>query len=214
MATPEMRAQAPRLVEKVERRLIPERGRAAFRLLSAERSDEIYPILMEEIVTLGFPRALVVTLDLESGEIKPAAGINFSSNYQQKFTAALWQGENPLVGVLRSLKPAIIPKPGAHGRSLYCHPLLFQNRTACWEAERGNRFCLAVQNFHEPGALELGAQVCCTCEMRAYAGAVVVEMPANISERQRNDLRSVINLANGYLSRLFKVDHYYNRMRD
>src|SRR5579859_1289145 len=214
MATPEMRAHTPRLVEKIERRLIPERGRAAFRLLSAERSDEIFPILMEEIVALGFPRALVVTLDLESGEIRPVAGINCSPNYQQKFKTALWQGENQIVGVLRSLKPAIIPKPGAHGRSLYCHPLLYKNRTACWEAERGNRFCLAVQNFHEPGALEIGAQVCRTCEMRAYAGAVIVEIPTNSSERQRGDLRSVIDVANGYLSRLFKVDHYYNRMRD
>src|SRR5215471_1183602 len=208
MATSQMRAQAPQLVPQTENRLVHERGRAAFRLLSAERSDEIYPILMEEIVGLGFPRSLVVSLDLESGEIKPAAAINCNQSYQQKFTTALWQGENSIVGVLRSLKPAVIPKTGTSGRSIYCHPVLFKNRNACWEAERGKRFCLAVQNFYKPGALEISEQLCRTCEMRAYAGAVLVEMPSHTSDRQMNDLRSLIEVANGYLSRLFKVDHY------
>ncbi len=214
MATPEMRAQAPQLVPQAERRLIPERGRAAFRLLSAERSDEIYPILMEEIVALGFTRALVVSLDLETGEIHPVAAINCSPSYQQKFTTALWQGENPIVGVLRSLKPAVIPKAGVSGRSIYCHPLLFKNRNACWEAERGTRSCLAVQNFLKPGALDVSEQVCRSCEMRAYCGAVIAEMPPHPTDRQMTDVRSLIEVANGYLSRLFKVDHYYNRMRD
>ncbi len=214
MATPEMRAQAPQLVPQAERRLIPERGRAAFRLLSAERSDEIYPILMEEIVALGFTRALVVSLDLEAGEIHPVAAINCSPSYQQKFTTALWQGENPIVGVLRSLKPAVIPKAGVSGRSIYCHPLLFKNSNACWEAERGTRSCLAVQNFLKPGALDISEQVCRSCEMRAYCGAVIAEMPPHPTDRQMTDVRSLIEVANGYLSRLFKVDHYYNRMRD
>ena len=214
MATPEMRAQAPQLVPQAERRLIPERGRAAFRLLSAERSDEIYPILMEEIVALGFTRALVVSLDLETGEIHPVAAINCSPSYQQKFTTALWQGENPIVGVLRSLKPAVIPKAGVSGRSIYCHPLLFKNSNACWEAERGTRSCLAVQNFLKPGALDISEQVCRSCEMRAYCGAVIAEMPPHPTDRQMTDVQSLIEVANGYLSRLFKVDHYYNRMRD
>lgn len=209
-----MHARAQQLVPQAERRLIPERGRAAFRLLSAERSDEIFPILLEEAVALGFPRALVVSLDLESGEIRPAAAINCSPSYQQKFTAALWQGEKPIVGVLRTLKPAVIPKSGASGRSVYCHPVLFKNRNACWEVERGNRFCLAVQNYLKPGALDISEQVCRSCQMRAYAGAVIVEMPSHASDRQMSDLRSLIDVANGYLSRLFKVDHYFNRMRD
>jgi len=214
MATPEMHAHAPQLVPQAERRLIPERGRAAFRLLSAERSDEIFPILMEEAVALGFPRALVVSLDLGSGEIKPAAAINCTPSYQQKFTAALWQGENPIVGVLRAQKPAVIPKTGASGRSVYCHPVLFKNRNACWEVERGNRFCLAVRNYSKPGALDISEQVCRSCQMRAYAGAVIVEVPSHVSDRQMSDLRSLIEVANSYLSRLFKVDHYFNRMRD
>jgi signal transduction histidine kinase len=214
MATPEMRGQAPQLVPQSERRLIPEGGRAVFRLLSAERSEEIYPILLEEVVALGFPRGLVVWLDMESGEIKPVAAINCSQNYLQKFTTTHRQGENSIVGVLRSLKPAAVPKAGANGRSIYCHPVLFKNRNVCREAERENRSCLAVQNFHKPGALKTSEQVCPTCEMQAYAGAVLVEMPSQASERQTSDVRSLIEVANGHLSRLFKTDHYRNRMRD
>ena len=50
--------------------------------------------------------------------------------------------------------------------------------------------------------------------MRAYAAAVVVELPARSSERHLAELGNTIDVANSYLSRLFKVDHYYNRMRD
>src|SRR5205823_1592731 len=84
-----------------------------------------------------------------------------------------------------------------------------------WEAERGGRTgCLAVQNFTQPGTLNLQEQVCRTCNMRAYAGVVVVELPRRNNQRQLDDLKAMIELANGYLSRLFKVDHYYNRMRE
>src|SRR5207302_2886834 len=42
----------------------------------------------------------------------------------------------------------------------------------------------------------------------------VVELPARSSERHLAELGNTIDVANSYLSRLFKVDHYYNRMRD
>jgi signal transduction histidine kinase len=50
--------------------------------------------------------------------------------------------------------------------------------------------------------------------MRAYAAAVVVELPKNCTEQALTELGELIELANRYLSRLFKVEHYYNRMRD
>jgi len=46
---------------------------AALRLIAAERPEEIFPILLEEIVFLGFPRAAVLEVDFDSGEIKTAA---------------------------------------------------------------------------------------------------------------------------------------------
>ncbi|MCI0349747.1 MAG: ATP-binding protein, partial [Acidobacteriales bacterium] len=136
-------------------------------------------------------------------------------SYQQRFTTALWQGENAIVGVLRAMQPAVLPKQGTSGRALYCHPIIYRNRNVCWEAERERRFeCLAVANYHAPRRLELQEQVCRTCHMRAYAAAVLVDLNPKTSEREIDQLRQLIELANRYLARLFKVDHYYNRMRD
>src|SRR5437762_1397514 len=41
---------------------------AALRLIAAERPEEILPILLEEIVFLGFPRAAVVEVDFDTAE--------------------------------------------------------------------------------------------------------------------------------------------------
>jgi len=50
--------------------------------------------------------------------------------------------------------------------------------------------------------------------MRSYAALVAVEVPAQGLEREKAELGPLAELANRYLSRLFKVEHYYNRMRD
>ena len=71
----------------------PERGfnqrssgeSAALRLLSADRPDEIFPTLLEEIIFLGFSRALVLDVDFESGEIKPAASLNCDKRFLARF---------------------------------------------------------------------------------------------------------------------------------
>src|SRR5438270_3686855 len=162
----------------VERRAGAANSRAAFRLLSAERSDEIFPILLEEILTLGFARAMVSNLDFDTGEMKPAAAIQCSKSFQQRFSTALWQAENPIIAVLNTMQPAVIPRVTPSGGPLYCHPIIYRNRNLCWEAERGGRTgCLAVQNFTQPGTLNLQEQVCRTWNMRAYAGVVVVDLP-------------------------------------
>jgi signal transduction histidine kinase len=191
------------------------RESAALRLLSAERSDEIFPILLEEIVDSGHVRALALDVDFETGEFKPKAALNCSKTFQQQVSSSLWAHEHPLVGVLNSMQPAVVPGLGQSGGALYCHPLLYRNRNLCWEAERERRHdCLAVHNFHSPRKLRLEEQVCATCHMRAYAAMVVVEVGARPSPAQIKQLRALIELANRYLSRLFKVEHYYNRMRD
>ena len=214
MATAEMRVQAARTLEFVEKRKSAEGGRAAFRLLSAERSDEILPILVEEIVALGCPRALVNWVDLETGDVRPAAQRNCSPTFLRRFTTALFQGNNPIVRILNSRQPGILPK-AAGEPSFYCHPILFRNRKPCWEAERPSRAeCLAVRNFHQPGKLDLQEQECPNCGMRAYAAAVIAELPRRKNEKLVSQVGELIELANGYLSRLFKVDHYYNKMRD
>ena len=64
---------SPRVLEKPVL-LVQERAgeSSALRLLSAERSEEIFPILLEEVVKLGFPRALVLEVDFDDGVVRPA----------------------------------------------------------------------------------------------------------------------------------------------
>src|SRR5256885_2207013 len=216
MATAQMRpaASQPQPLPFRDRRSTSARDRAALRLLSAERSDEVFPILLEEIVNLGFPRALVTQVDFDTGEVKPVASLNCSKAMQRRFTAALWQAENAIIGVLNAMRAVVLPRVNGSA-SLYCHPVLYRNVNPCWEAQRAPRSeCLAVNNQQGSSKLDLETQVCRTCGMRAYAASVVVELPARTSERQLSELGNMIGVANSYLSRLFKVDHYYNRMRD
>ena len=62
--------------------------------------------------------------------------------------------------------------------------------------------------------MNLDEQVCTACQMRGYSGLVAVEVPAKVKETELAKLRTLIVLANRFLSRLFKVEHHYNRMRD
>ncbi len=215
MATPEMRAvNEPAEQEHATPAHRVVRSRAAMRLLAAERADEIFPVLLEEIVGLGFPRAAALTVDLESGAVRAAAALNCSTNFLQALETSLWASENPLVSVLHGMKPAVLTG-FANSSALYCHPLLYRNQNHCWEAQRERRQeCLAVANFRHPRKLQLQEQVCSTCDMRAYAAMVVVGMKGKTPERQLRDAEALIDLGNRYLARLVKVEHYYNRMRE
>ena len=212
MATPELRLQKP---EPAKRRLRVQsrRAPAALRLLQAERSEEVYPILLEEIVALGFERTFIVAVDFETGEVLPSASLNCSKNYLERFRSSLFAAENRLVDVLHSQRPSIVKDSSLHHRSLYCHPILYSNTTVCWESERERRAeCLAVDNAIRRRKMSLESQVCGTCNMRAYAALVAVELPKDSPDLVL--LSNLVEMANRYLSRLFKVEHYYNRMTD
>ena len=212
MATAEMRFQSERLQG---RRASLYRRPAILRLLQAERSEEIFPLLLEEIVSLGYPRAMVLDVNFDTGEVTPAAALKWPRQQMEKFSSALWMTDHPLAGVLNSARPAVLTKSSIHSRPIYVHPILYSNRNLCWEADRvRTASCLAVQNFRREKRIRLEDQVCSTCEMRAYAAAVVVELGKHNSEAALAELGDLIDLANRYLSRLFKVEHYYNRMRD
>jgi len=148
MATPEMRVQAK--MERVpprERRPGTLRRQATLRLLAAERSVEIYPVLLEEIVALGFPRALILGVDFETGEIAPSAALNCSRKLQQQFRTSLYAAEDPIVGILHAGEPAVVPGSGSERRSFYVHPIIYRNRNLCWEADRDHRSdCMAIEN--------------------------------------------------------------------
>src|SRR5215467_7324341 len=146
MATPVLRADAapPAGAVKRERRALFGR-QPALRLLTAERSEEILPILLDEIVQLGYPRSFVMTVDFETGQIQMAASVNCPQKYQKKFNTMLWATEDPLVGILKSGETGVLPNHAASRRPLFCYPMVYRSRARCWEAER-SRFaeCLAV----------------------------------------------------------------------
>ncbi|HET7441665.1 MAG TPA: ATP-binding protein [Terriglobales bacterium] len=185
------------------------------RLLTAERSEEIFPILLEDIVSLGFLKAMVLEVDFENGEIRPAASLAFDKRELSKFRTSLWARENPIVSVLENLNPTVLPPEFSGGQSLYAYPMVFRSRTRCWEAERERRQdCLAMQNFRLTRKLPFEEQVCTVCGLRAYATLVVAKLGRNATENQLREFRALVERANGYLARLFKVEHYYNRTRD
>ena len=76
MASPVLRPKRERFINQRS-----SNESAALRLIAAERPEEIFPILLEEIVFLGFPRAAVLDVDFDTGEIKPAASLNFDSSF-------------------------------------------------------------------------------------------------------------------------------------
>ncbi len=189
--------------------------RSALRLLGMERSDEIFAVLLEEIVALGHPRALVTRVDFETSEIAPIASLNYPKNGVQRYRSSLFAVETPQVRILHSQEPEFVPGRGKKTSGIYYFPLIYRNRTACWEAERARgRKCVAVENFHSNLRLQLQDQVCGICEMRGYAAMVITEVAPGTTPAEIAELRALIELANRYLSRLFKVEHYHNRMVD
>jgi signal transduction histidine kinase len=188
---------------------------AALRLIAAERPEEIFPILLEEIVFLGFPRAAVLEVDFDSGEIKTAASLNFDSARLKSFQTSLWASEDPLVAALVNLQPVLLPDGRLKTGAIYAHPMIYRSHTRCWEAERERRAdCLALQNADPRRKLQIQQQVCSACGMRSYITMVVGELGRSPNQAQLRQYRSLVDRSNRHLSRLFKVEHYYNRMRD
>ena len=188
---------------------------AAFRLLQAERIKDVLPLLLEEIIALGYPCAAVLDVDFDSGDVQPAIALEWPQAQLQKFSSALWVGDNPVTAIMSAQRPAVLLRTSFSPHPVYLHPILFSRRNLCWEADRaGTGGCLAVRNFRHQARIRLEDQVCPTCDMRAYAGVVVVGLRAHTSEAGLLRLGNLIKLANTCFSRLFKVEHYYNRMRD
>jgi signal transduction histidine kinase len=210
MASPVLRPKRERFINQRS-----SNESAALRLIAAERPEEIFPILLEEIVFLGFPRAAVLDVDFDTGEIKPAASLNFDATFLKDVQTSLWASEDPLVSALLNLKPVLLPDGKLRAGALYAQPMIYRSHMRCWEAERERRSdCLAVQNMDPKRKLQIQQQVCAACGMRSYISMVVGQLGRTTSEAQLRQFRNLADRANRHLSRLFKVEHYYNRMRD
>src|SRR5436853_1057446 len=209
MASPLLRPKP----EQFEQELSSES--AGFRLLAAERPEDVLPTLLEELVGLGFPRALVLEVDLETGEVEPNASLNCDKAFLKKFHTSLWATENPAVSVLQSLQPALLPAGVVKEGSLYAYPVIYRSRNGCWEAERERRQdCLALRNFHNSRRLQVQEQVCALCGMRGYVSLILAQLGKNPAQAQLAQLRQLLDRGNLHLSRLLKAEHYFNRVRD
>ncbi len=215
MATAELRLRTVEANRNGGDLLEDSRVPAALRLLHAERSEEIYPILLEEIVKLGYTRALVLAANFETGELAPVAALRCNDEYIEKFRTSIYAADHPIATAFHGFKPAILSRSSFFSKPLFAQPLIFRNASPCWEAERARRTdCLATENERHERRLNLEDQVCKTCEMRSYAALVVVELHKKPTAKEVTQLTSMTELANRYLARLFKLEHYYHRMRE
>src|SRR5260370_13833804 len=121
MATPNMRARHPAEKSDNDAASVSGRRRAALRLLAAERSEEIFPVLLEEIIALGFSRALVAEADFEAGELGTAASLNFPKTFQERFKLSLW-ADSPIIETLHRAQSAVVPYVKGNSRKLYLQP--------------------------------------------------------------------------------------------
>jgi signal transduction histidine kinase len=187
---------------------------AASRLAAAERPEEIVPILLEEIVRIGFRSALALELDFDTGQINPTASVNCAPDLLKQFRTSLWASENPYVAALTSLRPTLVPD--SDGRSaFYVQPMIYRSSVPCWEAERDKtRECLAILNARSEDKLRMQQQVCSVCGMRSYIYAIVGQLGRATGQAELRHFRSVVESANRHLARLFKSEHYFHRMRD
>jgi PAS domain S-box-containing protein len=185
------------------------------RLSQAERSEDVFPLLLDAVAALGFPCAAVLEVDFNTGEIRPSAQWKWPPAQLAQLSTGLWQPEHPVAAILGAKRPAVLPRTSFCARPVYLHPLLFSHRSRCWEAERAlSGDCLAARNFRREARVRLEDQVCPTCGMRAFAAVVVVALPRYTSESRLARLAEIIKIANACLWRLFKLEHYYHRMRD
>ena len=182
------------------------------RLLQAERSEDVFPILLEEIVALGHPRAAV--LEAAPGCAAPAVALNWGRQQLERLTTALRTEGHPLMAEVDGHRSAGA-KINIHHRPLYLYPMRLSSPSPCPEAGQARRAeCLAAQNFRRIKGNRPQDQICSVCSVRGHSAAVVVELRRHHTEADLMALNELIDLTNGHLSRLFKSEHYYNRLRD
>lgn len=183
------------------------------RLLDAERPDEIYQALLAEILLLGFPKALLAAVDLETGSITPTVALKCSASYRRQFHGSLYAAEYPLTQAVFRMQPRVIGPGEVVPAALYCHPIRLEDKAPCPEAEHARGpVCLARKNFHGRAPLKLDQQACDTCGICNYVSLVVVELDRQVSAQDLDPLTELIGAANRHLTRLLKRDHAYARM--
>ena len=186
---------------------------AALRFLQLERAEEVLPLLLEEILRLGFPRSLILKADLEVGDIQPVAALKCSRQFLDRFRTSLFALDNPLVTFLQQPAPTVLDHAPPLPRSVYLHPLVFRKANRCWEADARRSECLAAENDQGLRRFNLEGQSCKTCQMLGHVYILAVQIPAEVSAEQVRELGAMAELANHFLTRLTKSEQYFTKMR-
>src|SRR5262249_54751113 len=176
MATAKMQFQPQR-----RRRDSAPSREACLRLLQAEHSEDVFPILLEEIVALGHPRAAV--LEAAPGFAAPVVALNWGRHQLERLSAALRTQEYPHAAVVDGSPAAGPAKINIHNRPLYLYPMRLSSPTPCPEAGPARATeCLAAQNFRGGKRRHRQGQNCAVCTVRGHAATVAVELRRNHGE--------------------------------
>jgi len=187
----------------------------ALRFIEAESPQDVFRVLLDAIVFLGFPGAALLEADLETKEVKASASVNCDSRFLERLRTSLESRYDPFVSALLNLKPALISDGTIRNTKFYACPVIYRSQAPCREAEQERRGdCLAALNAEPEQKLRTQQQMCAACGIRSYLGLVVGQVGRNLTRASLREFQELTERANTQASRLFKMAHYYSRIRE
>lgn len=178
---------------------------ALLRLAEAGRPSEVMTALLESASAMGFPRGLVVELDLETLQFVPVAELHWPGQRLNAFRGSLTGKKHELASAFRSLKPLVLARSHLHDRPLYLHPLVFSAGNIGDQAE--GSCCFALRAAPAKKGLARQRQTCPSCGIRGYAFLLMIELPSADSRKPVKGLADLAQAANRQLSRLHWIRH-------
>ena len=202
-----MHFQSPR-----RRRDAAQDQEATLRVLRLERSAEVLPVLVEEIVALGHPRAAVLEIKGDSEEVVPVATANWSLPGLAQLIEEMRDPSGLLARVRMANPGALIQNlPPDRARSLQL--MLYSSSNPCAEAAPADaESCLALKNMDLARRPPRRQQQCSVCGVWGYVMVAVVELRPDHTQTDCLALSDLVRSANQHLSRLTKVDQYRKRI--
>ena len=100
----------------------------SLRFIEAESPQDVFRVLLDAIVFLGFPRAALLEADLETNEVKASASVNCDSKFLERLRTSLEARDNPFVSALLNLKPALISDGTIRNIKFYVCPVIYRSQ--------------------------------------------------------------------------------------
>lgn len=190
----------PKLVVRRRKHTAPHA--AVLRLVTAGCAEEIHIALLESAFALGFPRGLVVELDLESGLFAPVAELRWPGARLNAFRGPLSTPGHELAGLLRAAKPVEVLRTRLHDRPVCFFPMVFDERHLRSAAGKSRaEDCIARVREGRNDAARPG-QSRQTVGTPGYSAALVLELPRGPVKKSIEQLKGLVEAANLQLSRI------------